>query len=84
MRETTLGHLQRGGVPIAYDRVLASQFGVKAFEMVLNQEYGHMVAYRHPNVISVPLKDAVAKMNFVNLDCDLVKTAQGLGISLGI
>jgi 6-phosphofructokinase len=59
MRETTLGHLQRGGVPVAYDRVLASQFGVKAFEMVLNQEYGKMVAYRHPNIISVPLEDAV-------------------------
>ena len=84
MRETTLGHLQRGGVPVAYDRVLASQFGVKAFEMVLNQEYGKMVAYRHPNIISVPLEDAVAKMNFVTMDNDLVKTAMGLGISLGI
>ena len=84
MRETTLGHLQRGGVPIAYDRVLASQFGVKAFEMVLNQEYGNMVAYRHPNIISVPLKDAVAKMNLVTKDHDLVRTAMGLGISLGI
>ena len=84
MRETTLGHLQRGGVPIAYDRVLASQFGVKAFEMVLNQEYGKMVAYRHPNIIAVPLEDAVAKMNLVTEDHDLVKTAKGLGISLGI
>lgn len=84
MRETTLGHLQRGGVPVAYDRVLASQFGVKAFEMVLNQEYGSMVAYRHPNIISVPLKDAVAKMNMVTMDSYLVKTAMGLGISLGI
>lgn len=84
MRETTLGHLQRGGVPVAYDRVLASQFGVKAFEMVLNKEYGNMVAYRHPNVISVPIKDAVAKMNFVQPDCDLVRTAKGLGISFGV
>jgi len=84
MRETTLGHLQRGGVPIAYDRVLAAQFGVKAFEMVLNKEYGHMVAYHHPNVISVPIKDAVAKMNFVEADSDLVRTAKGLNISLGV
>jgi 6-phosphofructokinase 1 len=52
--------------------------------MVLNQEYGKMVAYRHPNIISVPLEDAVAKMNFVTMDNDLVKTAMGLGISLGI
>lgn len=84
MRETTLGHLQRGGVPIAYDRVLASQFGVKAFEMVLNKEYGNMVSYRHPNFISVPLKDAIAKPNLVQLDSALVNTALGLNISLGI
>ena len=84
MRETTLGHLQRGGVPIAYDRVLAAQFGVKAFEMVLRQEYGMMVAYRHPNFVSVPLKEAVAEPNFVTLDNALVNTALGLGISLGI
>jgi 6-phosphofructokinase 1 len=52
--------------------------------MVLNKEYGHMVAYRHPHVISVPIKDAVAKMNFVEPDCDLINTAKGLNISLGI
>jgi 6-phosphofructokinase 1 len=84
MRETVLGHLQRGGVPIAYDRVLSAQFGVKAFEMVLNNEFGKMVAYRHPDFIAVPLKEAVAKPNFVTHDNALVKTALGLGISLGI
>ena len=83
MRETTLGHLQRGGVPIAYDRVLASQFGVRAFEMVLNGEFGQMVAYRHPNLVSVSLKEAVAEPNLLTIDHDLVKTAQGLNISLG-
>jgi 6-phosphofructokinase 1 len=83
MRETVLGHLQRGGIPIAYDRVLSSQFGVKAFEMVLNEEYGNMVAYRHPNFISVPFKDAISKPNLVTPDNSLVKTARGLGICLG-
>lgn len=84
MRETVLGHLQRGGVPIAYDRVLSAQFGVKAFEMVLNNEFGKMVAYRHPNFIAVPLKEAIATPNLVTGDNSLVKTANGLGISLGI
>lgn len=84
MRETILGHLQRGGIPIAYDRVLSAEFGVKAFEMVLNHEFGKMVAYHHPNLISVSLKDAIAKPNFVTPDSDLVKTALGLNISLGI
>lgn len=84
MRETVLGHLQRGGVPIAYDRVLAAQLGVKAFEMVLNEDYGKMVAYRHPYFVAVPLLEAVAKPNLLTLDNALVKTAHGLGISLGI
>lgn len=83
MRETVLGHLQRGGVPTAYDRVLSAQFGVKAFEMALNNDWGKMVAYRHPHFISVPLKEAIAKPNLVTLDNTLVKTAKGLGISLG-
>jgi len=83
MRETVLGHLQRGGTPIAYDRVLATQFGAKAFEMVLKQEFGKMVAYRHPNIVSVPFTEAISHYNFVDPDSDLVKTARGIGICMG-
>ena len=84
IRETVLGHLQRGGIPVAYDRILATQFGVKAFEMVLEERYGEMVAYRHPNIISIPLIDAIQKNKFVTESSNLVKTAKGIGISLGI
>ncbi len=83
IRETVLGHLQRGGIPVAYDRILATQFGVKAFEMVLEERFGEMVAYRHPNIISIPLIDAIQKNKFVNENANLVKTARGIGISLG-
>jgi len=83
IRETVLGHVQRGGSPVAYDRVLAAQFGVKAFEMVLAGEFGKMVAYRHPNVISVPLTDAVNRMKFVDVQDNLVQTARGIGLCLG-
>jgi 6-phosphofructokinase 1 len=83
IRVTVLGHLQRGGIPNAYDRVLASQFGVKAFEMVLNGEFGRMVSYRHPYITSVTLADAIQKPNLVTLDTALMKTARGLGISFG-
>ena len=83
MRVTILGHLQRGGIPNAYDRILASQFGVKAFEMVLNKEFGKMVAYKHPNIVTVPFKEAISEYNYVKTDSDLVKTARGLGICLG-
>lgn len=83
MRETVLGHLQRGGIPNAYDRVLATQFGVKAFEMVLNGEFGRMVSYRHPKITSVSLKEAIQEPNLVTPDTALMKTARGIGISFG-
>ena len=82
-RVTVLGHLQRGGVPIAYDRVLASQFGVKAFEMVLDGKFGEMVAYRHPNIISVPFTEAIANYNYIDKTSYLINTARGLGMGLG-
>lgn len=83
IRETVLGHIQRGGVPIAYDRVLATQFGVKAFEYVLQGKFGHMVSYRHPDIIAVPFEDAVGEMKFIDPESDIVDTARGCGISFG-
>ena len=83
IRVTILGHLQRGGTPNAFDRILASQFGVKAFELVLQQKWGSMVAYRHPCIVAVPITEAIEKYNYIDLDSDLVATARGLGISLG-
>ncbi len=83
IRTTVLGHLQRGGIPIAYDRVLAAQFGVKAFEMVLEAKFGHMVAYHHPDVVSVPILEAIDHQNLVDPQSTLVATAKGLGISFG-
>lgn len=82
-RVMILGHLQRGGSPIAFDRILATQFGVKAVELVLQGSFGNMVAYRHPNIISVPIATAIEEYNHVKLDSALVHTARGVGISLG-
>jgi 6-phosphofructokinase 1 len=59
-REVTLGHLQRGGPPSAYDRVLATRFGIKAGELVVEGRYGHMAALKGNHIEAVPLKDAVA------------------------
>ncbi|RLD75565.1 MAG: 6-phosphofructokinase [Bacteroidetes bacterium] len=83
MRETVLGHLQRGGVPNAFDRILATQFGVKAMEMALEGKFGEMVAYRHPEIISVQFLEAISKYNYVNRDSTLIKTALGIGMCLG-
>jgi len=83
IRETVLGHLQRGGIPLAFDRIISAQFGTKAFELVENGQFGNMVAYRYPNIVSVPLKEVISKMNFVDPNCNLVETARGIGICMG-
>lgn len=83
IRCTILGHLQRGGTPIAFDRILASEFGVAAMELVINGRYGQMVAYRHPEIVAVPLEEAVRAQNLVDPGSRLVDTARGLGISFG-
>lgn len=83
IRETVLGHTQRGGTPIAYDRVLASVFGTEAFERVLAGDFGRMVALRNNEFTSVPLKDAIKAYNTVDPAGMLVKSARGLGISFG-
>ena len=83
IRETVLGHIQRGGTPIAYDRVLATQFGVKAFEMVLAGDYGKMVTYKNNDILTVTLKEAVEKYNTVNPEAFIVRAAKGVGISFG-
>ena len=83
IRYSILGHLQRGGIPTAYDRILATEFGVRAFEFVKEGRFGEMVAYRHPEIIGVPLEEAVRKPNLITPDNRLLHTAKGLGIAFG-
>lgn len=83
IRETVLGHVQRGGTPIAYDRVLASLFGVKAFELVLEGKFGQMVSFLNNDITSVSLEAATRDYNFVDKDSFTVRAAKGLGISFG-
>lgn len=84
MRATVLGHLQRGGSPCAYDRILSTEFGVKAFECVLQGRFGEIVVYNHPNVTSVPIVEAISRYNVIDPDTSsLLQTARGIGISFG-
>lgn len=83
IRETVLGHVQRGGSPTAFDRVLATLFGVKAFELLLEGNFGKMVTLKNNTISSVTLEEATRNSNFVSKDGYLVKAAKGLGISFG-
>jgi len=82
-RSVVLGHLQRGGGPTSFDRVLATRFGGKAVELIMAGQFGQMVANRPPDIVSVPLKEVVGRTKQVPPDLDLVVTARALGISFG-
>jgi ATP-dependent phosphofructokinase / diphosphate-dependent phosphofructokinase len=64
-RVTVLGHIQRGGSPTAFDRVLGTRFGVKAYEMAKEGKFGHMVSLQGRNMVAVPLADAVGSLKTV-------------------
>jgi len=66
-RYVILGHLQRGGPPTAYDRVLATRFGIKAAELVLNRQFGKMAALRGTEIVAVPLAEAVLQIKKLDL-----------------
>jgi ATP-dependent phosphofructokinase / diphosphate-dependent phosphofructokinase len=83
IRVTVLGHLQRGGSPTAFDRLLASRYGCMAVHLVADGKFGQMVALRDDQIISIPISEAIASQKFVPLDTDIISTALGLNISLG-
>ena len=82
-RVTVLGHLQRGGIPTPFDRILATRFGTKAVNMVMAGKFGEMVCLRTPHIESVPLSQAVGELRLVPQDCDIIRTARQIGISFG-
>jgi phosphofructokinase-like protein len=66
-RSLTLSHLQRGGVPCAYDRRMGRYFGIAAVDLIVNEDFGRMVSYRSGRITSVPLREAVGKLNLVDV-----------------
>jgi 6-phosphofructokinase 1 len=82
-RVTVLGHVQRGGPPTSSDRLLASAFGVHAVDLIAAQKFDRMVAWQNRSVVDVPLAEAIEAPKLVDPAGTLVRTARGLGISLG-
>jgi ATP-dependent phosphofructokinase / diphosphate-dependent phosphofructokinase len=82
-RVTSLGHLQRGGTPSAFDRLIASAFGVSVVDLIVQEKYDRMVAWQNRQVVDVPISEAIAQYRAVELNDTLVKTALGLGIYIG-
>ncbi len=97
-RNTTLGYMQRGGTPTAFDRVLSTKYGTKAMELALEEKFGRLVVIKNGKLDSATLDDVVgnntkigaasgntaeSNLRKIEMDDDLIKTARNIGINLG-
>ena len=83
VRVTVPGHMQRGGAPDPYDRVFASRLGAEAGQLILNKEYGFMVAYKNREIVKVPLSEIAGKLKYVSPDASIIREAKMLGVCFG-
>ena len=83
LRVTVLGHVQRGGSPIPFDRILATRFGVAAANLIARGKFGDMVALRGGAITAVPIRDAVSNPKYVDPEGELVRAARSVGVSFG-
>lgn len=83
-RVTILGHLQRGGTPTPTDRLLGTQFAVKAVEQVVNKDFNKMVAVKGIDLVPVPIESVMNKQRLVPKDCDLIEAALAVGTNFGV
>ncbi len=82
-RVTILGHIQRGGTPTPFDRILATRFGIAAMELVRNGDFGKMVCLRNGRMSSIELEKVGGKVRTVPKDCEMIKAARMIGTCLG-
>jgi len=83
VRHVTLGHLQRGGSPTMFDRMLATQYGTHAVRLIVQKRFGRMVSYQPPHITSVKIKEAVGKLSQVDAHGSAVQSARALGVCFG-
>jgi ATP-dependent phosphofructokinase / diphosphate-dependent phosphofructokinase len=83
VRSTVLGHLQRGGSPVQFDRILGTRFGIRAVELLEEGKFGHMVALRTPDIVGVKIEDAIRLPANVDPKGQMVRTARSVGIVFG-
>jgi 6-phosphofructokinase 1 len=82
-RSLVLGHLQRGGVPTGYDRLLATRVGGAAVRAIEDERWGHMLALQSPHIVTVPIDEVLRQEKRVDPEGDVVLTAREAGISFG-
>ena len=83
IRVTVLGHVQRGGSPTPFDRILGTRFGVAATGLVAKGEFGRMVCLKAGKMDSVSLEEALEKMKFIDPNSEIVHAARAVGATFG-
>lgn len=83
IRVTVPGHMQRGGSPCPYDRVLSTRLGAAAGNMIINNEFGYLVGIKNNEITKVPLADIAGKLKMVSPDDKIIQEAKSVGISFG-
>jgi 6-phosphofructokinase 1 len=83
VRVTVLGHIQRGGSPSPFDRILSTRFGAEAVELIARGDFGKMVALRGERIATVDIAEAVGAMKRVNPEGELVRVAKAIGVCFG-
>lgn len=83
VRITVPGHMQRGGEPCAYDRVISSRLGSAAARLIIEGKYGYMVGFKDGEIVPVPLSEVAGKLKMVDPESSIIAEAKGLGICFG-
>ena len=83
VRVTVPGHVQRGGQPCAYDRVLATRLGAKTAELILQKKYGYMTCVKENKIDIIPISEVAGKTKLVDMDSDIIRQAKFAGLSFG-
>ncbi len=83
IRNTVLGHLQRGGAPVTFDRILSTRYGVKAVELMMDERYGNMVILKGNKMHYAHLENVIGRNKNVNPEGELVRAARSVGVSFG-
>ncbi len=82
-RAVVMGHLQRGGAPTSYDRILATRLGTRVVDMIEKKEFGHMIGVNGDSLVNVPLEDVAQGPRLITIDHPLIKSARSVGTCFG-
>jgi ATP-dependent phosphofructokinase / diphosphate-dependent phosphofructokinase len=82
-RVCVLGHLQRGGIPTTFDRLLCTRFGSHAVRLIAEGKYGEMVSNRPPNTVGIPIIEAIGKLRTIQPDTDILRVGRDMGVCFG-